>query len=255
MTEQVKPNTTFVSEGPEWVEIDSDNNEISRTRKPTFDTGHPIKTFAIYAGTLVREISGHLESTPVGIMAVPGGKLFILKDGEQIHLDAKVGEDFEFDRPVRVIEEAPSDYEEETKHNREKIADFMKTIEEYNSSAEKNAIVGVDILAELIAAEQIDIKPEDAKVEIFHGNGNHSDDGCMVIYDDSKVLKLKKNDILKMVKSKQLPGFVIKPDQVVSLLFLSLQARGALMSPKISMESRYAIASEMFDFLEEIGII
>lgn len=254
MTEKVK-TTVFISEGPDWVEIDSDNNEISRVKKPLFENGHPIKTMVIYAGTLLKEISGHPSSTPVGVMAVVGGKIHILKDGQQIHIDAKMGIDFEFVRPTTIIEDAPDSYRDEEDHDREKISEIIRSLENNSSLSGKNAVVGVDILAEIIAAEQIDIKPENAKVELFHGNGTHSNNGCVVVYDDSNVLKLKKDDILKLVKSRQLSGFIVKPEQIISLLYLSLQAKGLLMSPKASMESRYAVAGELFNVLEEIGMI
>lgn len=244
--------TVFISEGPDWVEIDSDNNEISRVRKPTFETGHLVKPFAVYAGTLKRTIAKHPASTEVGIMHISGGKLCILKNGEHIHLDAKMNEDFEFVLPPKILEEAP---EEAADSDRQAIAGMLKNVEEIVKELDKDAVVGADLIAEMIAAEQINIKPEDAKVEIFHGNGTHSDNGCMVIYDDSKILKLQKSEILKRVKSKDVPGFIVTPDQLVKLLFLALQSREALMMPKASMPLRLGVAHELFEVLEEIGII
>lgn len=256
MAAETKRKTTFISEGPDWVEIDSDNNEIARIRKPTFETGHVIKPFAIYGGYILREIGGHAEGTQVGIMTVPGGKLYILKNGEQIHLDAKIGEDFDFDIPINVIEDAPDRDDDDLQiDDRERVADMLKQVEEVEAAMEEHAIVGADLIAEMIAAEQVNMKPENARVEIFHGNGTHSDDGCLIIYDDSKVLKYEKVNIKKMVESGQMPGFIVKPDQAVQLLFLALQAREALMMPKASMQLRLGVAHYLFNILEEIGII
>jgi len=245
-----KPQTAFVSEGSDWVEIDSENNEVSRVAKRTFDTGHVLKPYASYAAKTIRDISGVPSGSPVSIIAIPGGKLVIVHIGEQIHIDANEDTDFEYDYPINMTEDAP-----EQKEDRQKSADFLKSKEEFKKIVDEHAITGVDIIAKMIEDEQIDIKPENAKVEVFHESGAHSNKGCIVIYDDSDILKLEKSNILKYVKSKRIPGFVVSTENVVSLLYLALQSRSILMSPKATMHTRLGISSDLFDLLDEIGII
>lgn len=248
-----KPQTAFVSEGSDWVEIDSENNEISRSAKRTFDTGHLLKTFASYAAKTIRDISGVPSGSSVSIIAIPGGKLVVLHLGEQIHIDANEETDFEYDYPINMTEDAPD--EKDDKNGRQKAANSLKGREAFRKMVDEHAITGVDIIAKMLEDEQIDIKPEDAKVEIFHGNGTHSDDGCVVIYDDSKILKIEKINILRDVKSKRIPGFIVSTENVVSLLYIALQSREILMSPNATMQTRLGISSDLFDILYEIGII
>jgi Asp-tRNA(Asn)/Glu-tRNA(Gln) amidotransferase C subunit len=249
-----KSKTAFISEGAWWVEIDGENNEVSRVEKAKFETGHELKPFAIYGAKLLREIQGYPEGDDVGVMTVPGGKLIILKHGDQIHLDAESQTDFEFNWPPNVIEDAPDDSDEKD-DEREAVAEQLRQVEAFEEQLEEIAIKGVDLIAEMIEANAIDIDPANAKVEMFHGNGTHSDNGRVVIYDDSKVLKLEKHRILQEVQSGRLPGFIVEPDQVVSLLFLALQARAVLMSPDATMELRLGVSGDLFDLLETIGII
>lgn len=248
-----KPQTAFVSEGSDWVEIDSENNEISRVAKRTFDTGHVLKPFASYAAKTIREISGVISGSSVSIIAIPGGKLVVIHLGEQIHIDANEETDFEYDYPINMTEDAPE--QKDDKDGRKKAADNLKGREAFKKMVDDHAITGVDIIAQMIESEQIDIKPENAKVEIFHGDGAHSDKGCVVIYDDSDILKIEKKHILKYVKSKRIPGFIVSTENVVSLLYLALQSRSILMSPKATMHTRLGISNDLFDLLDEIGII
>lgn len=254
--EEKKRLTTHVSDGSDWVEINSDAEEISRTPKKRLPTGHYLEPLGVYGGELSREISEVPAGTEVGIMTVPGGKLIILHRGTQISIDATEGDDFEYQIPINVIEKAPQDDTPDLYDAmRDAAADLLKQREEFEDSIEEVAIKGVDMIAEMIEAERIKFGPDAAQVEVYSDEKNHASDGIVVVYDDSKILNLDREKIAKMVISGKMPGFIVKPEQIVDLVFLALQTHSVLMNENANMPTRLRIASDLHDILFDLRVI
>lgn len=246
------PKTVTVSEGAYWVEIDENNNEISRIEKARLSTGACMQIGAIYKGELLREINGIPAGSIVGVETNRKSKFIIAHQGKELHIDAKPDVDFEFLIPIEIIDNSRVESEED--EDRQAMAYLLARTNKAEKDLQKHELVGVDLVAEMIAAQVVDIAPKNAQLEVFIDNA-HGNNPDIVIFNDHRVLKYDRKDVRSLIKEGQMDGFIMKKNHLIDLLFAAMKARAALLNIKTPQNQRIGVAGEIDDVLSEINLI
>jgi len=225
----------FKIEGKDWVQGNSDGTE-KRIPRSLLPDGSFMQPFAEYKAVLLRDYpqDGFSAGDEVTVAETPGAHLYLNNDEETFDYDAKPTVDFDIVQPVEILKEGVDP-----------------------DSLEIKIRTGVDLIQEMIDADpppEIDF--DEAKTRFFLDDRETSTDtGSLAIYDISLYGKpFEKEDLLNLIKRKEIPGTVIDGPFALELLKIAMDSYMQNRAGA-SDQQRNLLAAKIYDLFEPLNLL
>jgi len=102
----------------------------------------------------------------------------------------------------------------------------------------------------------VDIDITDCLTKIIDADGNVTNDGIMVFYDDNEYLYPYENSkLLKLILSEKIPGIVMTNKQVRKIIEIMLKSYPVLLCEDFEKSDRLKAAIEIREILEELKLL